>query len=163
MRHAILCLLPLIAACGSEGGEGEIGSLQNRNGAEPVQTAELTGLYQGQVEGEQDDRMCMISDPSGITVFGIVTSNAEGAVCSGTGEASRDGDTLRLVMTGDEKCVIDASFAGTRVTLSQSVPDGCAYYCGEGATLAGETFDKTGGTADDAMRAADLAGDPLCA
>ena len=162
MKHPILILIPLLAACGGDG-EGGGDDIRNRSGAEPVQTAELTGLYEGQVQGEQKARMCMVSDASGTAEFGIVTATAQGAVCSGAGEAVRQGDIIRLTMTGDEECVIDASLAGTRVTLPASVPDGCDYYCGEGATFAGEIFEKTGGTAGDAMRAADLAGDPLCA
>jgi hypothetical protein len=65
-------------------------------------------------------------------------------------------------MTGDEQCVIEARIDGTRVTMPQTLPAGCAYYCGAGARMTGAAFDKTGGTAEDAMRAIDLVGDRLC-
>jgi hypothetical protein len=66
-------------------------------------------------------------------------------------------------MSGDEPCTIEARIEGTRVAFPPSLPAGCAYYCSRGARFAGAAFDKTGGTAEDARRAQDLIGDPLCA
>ena len=158
MRRANLLLIPLLAACG--GGDGN--ETAGRDVREPVQTADLTGLYEGQGESGQRARMCMISDTSDTASFAIATERPADGSCGGAGEAVRQGNLLRLTMTGDEECVIEAAMEGTQVTLPPSLSEGCAYYCAPGATLAGETFEKTGGTADDAMRATDLAGDPLC-
>jgi hypothetical protein len=69
---------------------------------------------------------------------------------------------LRLTMGGDERCMIPARITAGEVRFPGSLEPGCAYYCAAGASLAGEMLDKTGGTAEDAMRATDLAGDPLC-
>jgi hypothetical protein len=104
----------------------------------------------------------MISEGSGAASFGIVTEAPNGGSCGGAGEAVREGNVLRLAMAGDEECAIEAQIEGTQVTLPASLPEGCAYYCGPGATLAGIAFEKTGGTVEDAMRTTDLAGDPLC-
>ncbi len=65
-------------------------------------------------------------------------------------------------MAGDVDCAIDAEMEGTRVTFPATVPDGCSYYCSPAATLAGKAFEKTGDTAEDALRASDLVGNPLC-
>ncbi len=156
MRQAILLLTPLLAACG--GGGGETGERDSRGA---VQTAELTGLYEARGQGGQGDRMCMVSEPSAAAGFGIVIEGPNGS-CGGAGEAVLANDRLRLVMTGDEQCVIEARVEGTQVAFPSTVPEGCAYYCAPGATLSGARFEKTGGTAEDAMRALDLAGDPLC-
>lgn len=156
-----LTLVPFlfVAACGT-GGEGESEAPDAREAA--VQTAELTGLYEGEGEGERRDRMCVIDRGTGIARFGIVTWAAGDANCSGAGEAVREGEALRLTMAGDEECMIEARIENGNVTLPAAIPEGCAYYCGPGATLAGKRFEKTGGTAEDAMRATDLVGDPLC-
>jgi hypothetical protein len=104
----------------------------------------------------------MLATPAGSVAFGIVTWGQDGGVCSGSGEAVRDGDSLELNMGGDEQCAIRATMDGVRLTLSENLSGNCAYYCSRGASFAGETFVKTGGTAQDARRATDLVGDPLC-
>lgn len=157
MRPAILLLVPLLATCG----RGDGNETASPNSPEPIQIARLTGLYEARGGGEQRSRMCMVSVVAGGTSFGIVTE-ASGGSCGGAGEAVREGNVLRLTMGGDEKCVIEAQIAGREVTFPSSLAEGCAYYCGPGATLAGATFEKTGGTKEEAMRAMDLAGDPLC-
>ncbi len=157
MKQAIALLAPLLAACGGDGGNEASGPAPRA----VVQTAQLTGLYEAPGEGAQSSRLCMVSKPNGAASFGLV-SETPGGSCSGTGEAVRTGNALRLIMAGDEQCVIEAQIGGTQVTFPSAVPVSCAYYCGPGATISGESFEKTGGTLDDAMSAADLAGDPLC-
>lgn len=158
MKRAILLLILLLAGCGRRDAQEAAG----RGSREPVQTAELTGLYEARGEGEQRARMCMMSEPSGAATFAIVTEAPDGGSCGGAGDAVREGNLLRLKMSGDEQCVIEAKIGGTRVTLPARLPEGCAYYCAPGVTLAGAVFEKTGGTAQEAMRALDLADDPLC-
>ena len=158
MKRAALFLVTLVAACGQGGRD----AATPRESGSDVQTAELTGLYETPGEGGQPAQMCMVSDSSGTTRFGIVTGASGGGSCGGAGTALRDGDRLTLTMTGDEQCVIEARLEGTSVTFPSTLGQGCAYYCGPGASLAGARFEKTGGSADDAMRALDLAGDPLC-
>lgn len=158
MKRAILLLIPLLVGCGRGGGD----ETTERDTREPAQTADLTGLYETRGEGEQRSRMCMTSDQSGAASFGIVIETPGGGSCGSAGEAVREANLLRLTMAGDEECVIEAQIVGTQVTLPPSVAEGCAYYCAPGATLAGAVFKKTGGTAKEAMRAMDLAGDPLC-
>lgn len=161
MRTLAAFSLSLIAAaCGTGGAGNETEAPDARKAG--VQTAELTGLYEGAGEGERRDRICVIDRGTGIARFGIVTWAEAGVNCSGEGEAVREGEALRLTMAGDEECTIEARIENGTVTLPPAIPEGCAYYCGPGATLAGKAFEKTGGTAEDAMRATDLVGDPLC-
>jgi len=125
-----------------------------------VQTATLIGLYEG-APALRRNQMCMI-ERSGRTSFAMVVWGAGERSCSGSGRAVRQGDRLLLTMEGESSCILDARISGGRVILPGLVPQSCAYYCGEGAQLGGATFDKTGGTQGDALRATDLAGDPLC-
>ncbi|MGI8704223.1 MAG: hypothetical protein ACR2JJ_00205 [Sphingomicrobium sp.] len=158
MKQAMLLLIPLLAGCARGDGDESAG----RETRDPVQTADLTGLYEARGEGGQSARMCMISDSSGRASFAIVTETRDAGSCGGAGEAVREARLLRLSMAGDEECVIEARVEDRQVTFPPNLPEGCAYYCAPGATLAGADFEKTGGTAKDAMRATDLAGDPLC-
>lgn len=158
MKRAMLLLIPLLAGCARSDGDESAG----RESGAPVQTAELTGLYKAGGDGGKSARMCMISDPSGTATFAIVTETPDAGSCGGAGQAAREAGLLRLTMAGDEECVIEARVEDRQVRFPPSLPEGCAYYCAPGATLAGADFEKTGGTAEDAMRATDLAGDPLC-
>jgi hypothetical protein len=155
MRLTIILTIGLLSACGREG-----------TGPEPrraaVQTANLTGLYEGAAMAGERSQLCMVPHDTGDTAFGIVVRAPGGGVCSGAGEAVREGDSVQLTMAGDEQCVIAATADGTRLTLADNGSPGCRYYCSRKASFAGEAFEKTGGTAEDAMRATDLVGDPLC-
>ena len=160
MRQSILLLAPLLAACGGGGGN-ETAQTARSDPRPAVQTEDLTGLYEPRGEGRQGSGICMISQEPGAASFGLVIATANGS-CSGSGAAARTDGGLRLTMAGEGECAIEALLEGTEVTFPPAVPEGCAYYCGAGAGLAGERFEKTGGTVEEAMRATDLAGDPLC-
>jgi len=128
----------------------------------PVQTETLTGLYEGGEEPRRN-QMCMVQREDGATSFGLVTWGPGDKNCSGSGLASREGERLRLRLDGEESCALEARIEGRRVTLPTDIPAQCqTYYCGSGAQMSGATFDKVGGAEADAMRAADLVGDPLC-
>ena len=154
MRMAALPLL-LLAGCGTAENRADVVPAK-----EAVQTANLTGLYEG--TGAPPGELCILDRGMGNAHFGLVARDARGRSCSGAGAAVREGGLLRLTMTGDEPCEIEAAIADGRVAFPAATPPGCAYYCGPGAVLAGARFDKVGGTAQDAMRARDLVGDPLC-
>jgi len=128
--------------------------------ASTVQTATLTGLYES-VVAMRRNQLCMVERPGRIS-FGLVTGGGGTASCSGSGRALRQGDRLLLTMEGESSCLIDARIVGGRVTLPGLLPTGCSYYCAPGAPLAGASFDKTGGSDADALRAQDLTGGPLC-
>lgn len=156
MKRSAMALILILAGCGTE-------NPQTNAGAEAPATkaSGLTGLYEGGT-GERRDRMCIIDRGPGNVSFGLVTWGGGDHNCSGTGAAVREGGSLRLNMAGDEACVIEARIEGGRIILPAAAPEGCAYYCGARATLANVAFEKVGATAEDAMRATDLVGEPLC-
>lgn len=150
----------LLAACGTQAPDAGNQSAPDP-GKAAVQTAELTGLYEGG-PAERRNQLCIVDRAAGDSRFGLVVWGANDHSCSGAGQAVREGDILRLAMAGDEQCTIEARIENGNVTLPEALPEGCAYYCGARAQMAGATFEKTGGTAEDAMRATDLVGEPLC-
>lgn len=175
MRYALLLTL-LAAACQPQdamtnngvrapaaAAPGETAAAPAAMPAQAVQTATLTGLYESVGAAGARSQMCMIDRGTGDTRFAIVLRGPGSEGCSGDGSAVRQGAVLRLTMAGDEACAIEARIEGGRIAFPPATPAGCAYYCSRGARLAGASFDKTGGTAEDAMRAEDLVGDRLCA
>lgn len=154
-------LLPLLLFACKPGGEGGGPHAPAKARAEATsRIAGLTGLYEGDADGGRD-RMCIIGRGAGAH-FGLVVMGAAGASCSGTGSASRFGDTMRLEMQGDSACALSARIEGGALVFPSSVPAGCAYYCARGASLAGTRLVQKGAAARDAARARDLVGDPLC-
>jgi len=175
MKRCALLLPALAAACQPQdamtdngvpapnaAAPGEAAPATPSTSAQAVQTATLTGLYEGGAAGSRS-QICMIDRGTGDTRFGIVLRGPGSESCSGNGSAVRQGNVLRLTMTGDEACTIEARIEGARISIPAATAPGCAYYCSRGARFAGAGFDKTGGTAQDAMRAEDLVGDRLCA
>lgn len=128
----------------------------------PPRTAGLTGLYESG-SGRSRNQLCIIQRGGGEARFGLVVWGSNMHSCSGSGSVERNGNRLRFSMAGDSSCTLEAAVEGGRVTLPSSIPEGCSYYCGAQARLAGASFNRTGSTASDAMKARDLVGDSLCA
>ena len=174
MKKALIALA-LVAGCGGDGEQptneaatgGAGGETAAPQGAAPkaagtsAAAAGLTGLYEGGSR-EQPNQLCIVERGGGEARFGIIVWGGNLHSCSGEGSAVREGNGLTLRMAGDESCEIAATFDGSAVTLPQSLPAGCNYYCGARASFGGVTLNRTGATAADAGRAKDLAGDPLC-
>lgn len=161
MKKSLLALA-LLAGCG--GGDPDTG---NRATAESspsrtaVRTAGLTGLYQGGAAA-RPDQLCIIDKGAGNSRFGLIVWSEGVNSCAGDGQAIREGDRLRLQMQGDEACEIAARIEGDTVVMPAEIPSGCSYYCAAGASLANARLTRAGATAEDAMKAKDFAGDPLC-
>jgi hypothetical protein len=119
MRRAFPLLIGTLAACGS----GERHQSGAGHSAKPVQTATLTGAYEERVNGEQRARMCMLARPSGTASFALVSQMADGRGCGGAGDAARSGNSLRVTMSGDSECVIEARMTGSKLVFPpQSSP-----------------------------------------
>ncbi|HZG08196.1 MAG TPA: hypothetical protein VEZ70_04355 [Allosphingosinicella sp.] len=177
MRIYAIALFLALAACGGSddagnkaaapGGDGRPQPQAGKQAAPPgpaksaVQTAALTGLYEG-AAGPQRSQLCIIDKGSGNAQFGINIWGGNMHSCSGAGSAVRAGNKLSLTMAGDQSCTLNATIEGGRVTMPKGVAQGCAYYCGSRARFDGQVLERTGSSAADAMKAVDLAGDPLC-
>jgi hypothetical protein len=153
-----LVLALLVGGCsGERDGEGPANQASPASGGTLTR---LTGLYEGG-QARPPNQLCIV-EGQGEPRFGLVVWGANQHSCSGSGTVSRSGESLRFRMAGDETCSFEARIAGTTVTLPASVPDGCAYYCGARASLTGASFVQSGNSAEDAAKARDLVGDPLC-
>jgi hypothetical protein len=166
MKYFLPTLL-LLAACGrgdqpadnrAEPSAARAGSESNRPKAAADES--LAGLYESG-SGAQTNQLCIV-EKGREAQFGLIVWGGNLNSCSGAGVAVRSGERLSLRMTGDETCTIEASLKDGTVTLPQSLPTGCAYYCGARASLAGARLTRAGSTEADAKKATDIAGDPLC-
>lgn len=167
MARLLLLLLVVVAGC-QQAEQKQESSGQAAGQAEPAagsaaggRIGELTGLYESGT-GTPRNQLCMVVNSPTDTRFGLVVWGAGQHSCSGSGSAERAGDRLRLRMAGDAACVIDARIDGGSVVLPDSIPDGCAYYCGARATMTGARFAQVGMGRDEAIKAKDLVGDPIC-
>jgi hypothetical protein len=163
MRQVLMALV-LVAGCGagSDQGNESGGTGAGRSGRDggSVQITELAGLYEGGPP-LRPHQMCVI-EKAGEASFALVVWGTGMHSCSGSGRAVREGNTLRLSMAGDESCTMEAKINGTNATLPDNLPQGCAYYCGAQAKLGGASFTKKSSKVEDAMKAKDLVGEPLC-
>ena len=156
-----LSILFLLAACGSSEQPDNQSAAGDANRPRVISMAGLVGLYEsGPVK--QPNQLCIIDEEQGPAQFGLILWGGNLHNCSGAGDAVRDGDRLRLTMSGDQACTLDATIKDGQVTLPAKIPEGCAYYCGARARLDGATFTKKGDTVADALKATDLVGEPLC-
>ncbi|WP_158702983.1 hypothetical protein [Allosphingosinicella vermicomposti] len=167
--RAVLIALLLLSACGREGEEakqadGEASS--ERAKTPPVlradgQPGSLTGLYESG-QGIGTSQLCAIEKSGQPTRFALVLRGAGDRSCSGGGTLRREGRDLHFTMAGESTCTFDARLEGRRLVISNAVPSGCSYYCTAGTSLAGAGFTMVAPSVEDALRARDLVGEPLC-
>jgi hypothetical protein len=172
MQKPALVLLLLAAGCGTSASPPQSENMMDGGGvtasapgAAPVPGAsptDLTGLYERQ-SGETTNQLCMVAKGPDKARFGLVVWGANLHSCSGAGEAVRSGDRLLLTMAGESACRIEATLKDGVLAFASPAPAGCSYYCGARARLDGASFTRIGATRDEALKAKDLAGDPLCA
>ena len=127
----------------------------------PGRLTTLTGLYEGDGRDPRH-QMCVVQGQGSEQRFGLIVWGGNLHSCSGSGVVTREGSRLRLAMAGDSACTIDATISGKTIKLPEAVPDGCAYYCGQRASLRGAELTQSGATEQAAKRAKDLVGEPLC-
>jgi hypothetical protein len=111
-----------------------------------------TGTYAGQGR----DRLCIAGEPGNYR-GGFIAFSQGDVNCSASGRVAAEGGKYLLVPRGEGECRIPLEIKGNVVRIGQP-PAACAYYCGPGAAMAGQTYNK----ADMGAKAVDLAGDPLC-
>ena len=172
----LLAATLLLAACGSgDGGEGNRSGSSASSGSTseggaaalsaptaPIAAGDsLTGLYEKK-EGGLSSQLCIVERPGTAARFGLNLWGANMHSCSGAGTAVRDGDRLTLTMEGDRTCAVAARIEGNTIRLPDSLPEGCSYYCGARARMAGVSLARVGTTQADALKARDVVDEPLC-
>lgn len=170
MKKLLLACV-LLASCSSSeerkrqsgGGGGAPSAAQEQPAADAPSSgpiASLIGLYEG--GGEPKNQMCVVKGKGGEQRFGLIVWGGNQHSCMGSGTITRSGDRLRLAMSGDSACTIEANITGKTIKLPAAVPEGCAYYCGARASLGGASLTQQATSESAAMRAKDIVGEPLC-
>ncbi len=118
--------------------------------------SEIAGLY-----ARDTDRVCIVPARIGYRV-GAFVDYGDGITCSGTGTASRVGETLHIELGADDSCSFDAKLDGDKITLPGAVPAGCSKLCSRRASYAGLEVTRLSESAAEAAALRDDNGKRLC-
>lgn len=117
---------------------------------------EIAGLY-----ARDTDRICIVPAAFGYRI-GAFVDYGDGITCSGTGTASRVGETLRIELGEKDSCSFDARFDGEKITLPGAVPEGCSKLCTRRASYAGLEVSRLSESPAEAAAMRDANGKRLC-
>ncbi|WP_157073626.1 hypothetical protein [Sphingomonas soli] len=117
---------------------------------------EIAGLY-----ARDTDRICIVSTSIGYKV-GAFVDYGDGITCSGTGTASRVGETLRIELGAEGNCGFDAKFDGDKITVPGALPAGCDKLCNRRASYAGLEVTRLSESPAEAAAMRDANGKRLC-
>jgi hypothetical protein len=118
---------------------------------------EIAGLY-----ARDTDRICIVPSTIGYRI-GAFVDYGDGITCSGTGTASRVGETLHIELGSEQACGFDAKFDGDKITLPGALPEGCSKLCNRRASYAGLEVSRLSESAAEAAAMRDANGKRLCA
>ncbi|RYD57798.1 MAG: hypothetical protein EOP60_03765 [Sphingomonadales bacterium] len=122
----------------------------------PAET-EIAGLY-----ARDTDRICIVPATIGYKI-GAFVDYGDGVTCSGTGTASRVGETLHIELGEGNACGFDAKFNGEKISLPGALPEGCTKLCNRRASYAGLEVSRLSESAAEAAAMRDANGKRLCA
>jgi hypothetical protein len=155
-------LLLLLAACSGGGSERaqapqdlEKAAIERGLVRNPADS-EIAGLY-----ARDTDRICIVPTTIGYKI-GAFVDYGDGITCSGSGTASRVGETLHIELGEGEACGFDAKFNGEKITLPGALPEGCNKLCNRRASYAGLEVSRLSESAAEAAAMRDANGKRLC-
>ncbi len=102
---------------------------------DPADTG-LTGLY-----ARDTDRLCVVPAADGYRI-GAFVDYGDQLTCSGSGIATRSGESVHIVFDGAAGCSFDARFDGDRISFPGSLPDACQALCSRRASFAALSADQ---------------------
>ncbi|RYE01890.1 MAG: hypothetical protein EOP61_09985 [Sphingomonadales bacterium] len=117
---------------------------------------EIAGLY-----ARDTDRICIVPTSIGYKV-GAFVDYGDGITCSGTGTASRVGETLHIELGAEGTCGFDAKFDGDKITVPGTLPGGCDKLCNRRASYAGLEVSRLSESPAEAAAMRDANGKRLC-
>jgi hypothetical protein len=123
--------------------------------ADPANT-DPTGLY-----ARDRDKVCIVPSATAYRV-GVTTDYGDGNTCSGTGQATRAGETLHIDLTSAPGCSFDARFEGDRVVFPGQLPDACMKVCARRASILGLTVERLSDSSSEAQDLRDSRGRMVC-
>ena len=164
MRLAAAGLAILLAACSGGGSNTQSAAPQDLESAaierglvrDPADS-DVTGLY-----ARDTDRVCVVRK-GGAYRIGAFVDYGDGLSCTGTGTATRAGETLSVQLKGKAgTCTFDARFDGDRITFPANVPPECAKFCGPRASFAALEVERLSESAAEARALRSAEGTRLC-
>ncbi|MES2096182.1 MAG: hypothetical protein V4459_05435 [Pseudomonadota bacterium] len=123
--------------------------------ADPANT-DPTGLY-----ARDRDKVCIVPTATAYRV-GVTTDYGDGNMCSGTGQATRAGETLHIDLTSAPGCSFDARFEGDRIVFPGQLPDACLKVCARRASILGLTVGRLSDSSSEAEDLRDSRGRTVC-
>lgn len=123
--------------------------------ADPA-ASDPTGLYT-----RDSDQLCIVPSATAFRI-GMHVEYGDTHACSGTGIATRAGETLHVELTSAPGCAFDAQFEGDRIAIPGALPDACQKACTERASLAGLSVERISDSPADAATLRDGRGRLLC-
>ena len=118
--------------------------------------SEIAGLY-----AQDTDRVCIVPTSIGYKI-GAFVDYGDGITCSGTGTASRVGETLHIELGEAGTCGFDAKFDGDNIKLPDALPAGCEKLCTRRASYAGLEVSRLSESPAEAAAMRDANGKRLC-
>ena len=123
--------------------------------SDPAST-DPTGLY-----ARDRDKICVVPSATAFRV-GVYVDYGNDYFCSGSGEATRSGETLHVDLTSAPGCSFDAKFDGDRISVPGALPDACQKACSRRASLAGLNVERLSDSPSEAAALRDGRGRMLC-
>ena len=162
-RGGALILMAFLAACSSPSSPDaqptpsslEAAAIEAGVISDPAST-DPTGLY-----ARDRDKVCVVPSATAFRV-GLYVDYGSDYFCSGSGEATRAGETLHVDLTSAPGCSFDAKFDGDRIALPGALPDACQKACSKRASLAGLTVERLSDSPSEAAALRDGRGRMLC-
>jgi hypothetical protein len=115
-----------------------------------------TGLF-----ARDRDRLCVVSTSTAYRV-GVYVDYGDDQACSGTGRATRAGETLHIEMDNAPSCSFDAQFEGDRISFPGRLPDACNRICSRRASISGLIVERLSDSPSEAAAMRDSKGRMLC-
>lgn len=148
-----MTIFSFLAAC-------DIPVENNRSEAQPSENLDKAAISAGilndpdniQLEGRFEsrndigtDKLCAIKKEDGVYNIGILAIFGEDSFCEGQGIASLDGENVIIslnknVSNNREICEFMVSFDGLSIIFPGEVPQSCAQYCNNRASLSGTRY-----------------------
>ena len=104
-----------------------------------MNTVTLSGAFERQSD-LGTDRFCAVGNDENGYQVGVIAVFGPESKCEGLGEATRTGETVRIVLTSEKRCSFTASFDGVEIKLPGSLPESCESYCSPRAGFNGVSF-----------------------
>ncbi len=104
-----------------------------------ISAMSLAGAYE-RASALGTDKFCAVGDDDENYHIGMLAMFGPETKCEALGTARRNGEGVRITLTGEDNCRFTANFDGVELRVPGTLPKGCDSYCGPRATFAGTSY-----------------------